>query len=204
MADYTEYMKEIQDVGSFFNVDSKERKSLKWFRDNIKYIYGEGDIKRDDLILEANASNISKDKRPGRMFMYRYSPKTKAQLPYWDAFPLVISLDYKPKHVLGLNLHYLPPKHRNIFFAHLLSRVTDKSMNEDARILATYGMLKESMKLKFFKPCIKKYLIRKVVSKVVTVPPEYWSIAVNLPTEAFVKRNKKGVWQDSINKIKEQ
>ena len=204
MAEYTEYMKEIQGVAEIFGVESKERRSLKWFRDNIRYIYGRGDIARDDLISETDAYGIAKDRRPGRMFMYRYSPKTKSKLPYWDAFPLIISLDYQPKHILGLNLHYLPPRYRNVFFAQLLSKVSNRSMSEDARILATYAMLKQSMKFKYFQPCIKKYIINRVRSRVVVVPPEYWSIAVNLPTEAFVKENRQGVWRDSINKIKEQ
>ena len=203
MDDYEAYMRETQQVAALFGVDSKERRSLKWFRDNISSIYGRGDIARDDLILEAAAANIAKDRRPGRMFMYRYSPKNKSTEPYWDAFPLVISLDYQPKSILGLNLHYLPPRYRNIFFAQLLSKVNNRSMSEDARILATYQYLKESMRFKYFKPCIKRYLIPRVRSKVVVVPPEYWSIAVNLPTEAFVKQNRLGVWRDSINKIKE-
>ena len=203
MAEYTEYMKEVQNVAEFFGVDSKERRSLKWFRDNIQYIYGRGDIARNDLIEEAQAARIMKDRRPGRMFMYRYSPKTKSTLPYWDAFPLVISLDYQPKHILGLNLHYLPPRYRNVFFAQLLSKVNDRSMSEDARILATYAMLKQSMRFRFFQPCIKKYLINRVRSKVVVVPPEHWNIAINLPTEAFIKENRRDVWRDSINKIKE-
>ena len=203
MVEYTEYMKEVQSIAEFFGVDSKERRSLKWFRDNIQYIYGRGDIARNDLMAEAQAARIVKDRRPGRMFMFRYSPKTKSTLPYWDAFPLIISLDYQPKHILGLNLHYLPPRYRNVFFAQLLSKVNDRSMSEDARILATYAMLKQSMRFRYFQPCIKKYIINRVRSKVVVVPPEHWNIAINLPTEAFIKENRQGVWRDSINKIKE-
>jgi hypothetical protein len=203
MDDYEAYMKETQQVAALFGVDSRERRSLKWFRDNIASIYGRGEIARDDLILEAAASNIVKDRRPGRMFMFRYSPKHKNTEPYWDAFPLVISLDYQPRSILGLNLHYLPPRYRNVFFAQLLSKVNDRSMDEDARIVATYQYLKNSMRFRYFQPCIKRYLIPRVRSKVVIVPPEYWNIAINLPTEAFVKENRQGVWRDSINKIKE-
>ncbi len=62
--------------------------------------------------------------------------------------------------------------------------------------------MKASSKFRFFKPCIKKYLRTKMRSPLVIVPPKYWNIAVNLPTESFIKSGRNGVWKDSIDKIR--
>lgn len=45
----------------------------------------------------------------GKMFKFRYDPKTKDRLSYWDRSPLVISLGKSPSGLeLGLNLNFLP------------------------------------------------------------------------------------------------
>jgi hypothetical protein len=87
-------------------------------------------------------------------------------------------------------------------FDKLLRVVNDKKLGDKARILATYDILKASSKFRFFKPCIKKYLRIKMRSPLVIVPPKYWNIAVNLPTESFRKSSRNGVWKDSIDKIR--
>ena len=104
--------------------------------------------------------------------------------------------------MMGVNLHYLPPKYREVFFAGLLSINSDKSLSDNARFKATYDILKASSKFRFFKPCIKKYLRDRIRSEMVIVPPKYWNIAISLPTEAFVKQKRQAVWKESINKIK--
>jgi len=200
--DYERYLADIEAFADFFGVDSKQRKSLDWFKNNIQYIYGRGDINRTDLLTEAKEEKIPEDGRPGKLYMFRYVPKGKDTLPYWDKFPLVMSMTYKRKEMLGLNLHYLPPKYRLVLFDKLLRVVNDKTMGDKARILATYDIMKSSSKYRFFRPCIKKYLRVKMKSPLVIVPPKYWNIAVNMPTEMFIKASRNKVWRDSINKIR--
>lgn len=192
-------LQEVDDLSTFFGVDSKERSSLKWFRQNMQYIY---DSVSPDAMLAGSSGKIKEDGRPGKLYMFRYNPKTKAKLPYYDAFPLTVMLTPPKKEMMGVNLHYLPPKYREIFFASLLSINSDKSLTDNARFKVTYNILKASSKFRFFKPCIKKYLRNRIRSEMVIVPPKYWNIAVNLPTEAFVKQKKQAVWRESINKIK--
>ena len=49
--------------------------------------------------------------RPGRMYMFKYIPKMKSQLPYWDMFPVGIVMNAYPDkgYFSMLNFHYLPP-----------------------------------------------------------------------------------------------
>jgi hypothetical protein len=200
--DYERYLADINAFADFFGVNSKQRSSLEWFKNNLQFVYGRGDINKTDLITEVKEEKIPEDGLPGKMYMFRYLPKGKDKLPYWDAFPLVMSLSYKRSEMLGLNLHYLPPKYRIILFDKLLRVVNDKKLGDKARILATYDIMKASSKFRFFKPCIKKYLRTKMRSPLVIVPPKYWNIAVNLPTESFIKSGRNGVWKDSIDKIR--
>ena len=196
-----DYFGDIKAVASMGGIDSKQRQSLQWFKDNIESIYGRGQVNNMDLINE-QYGRVPNNARPGRMLMFRYDPKLKSILPYYDKFPLVITLDVRREYMLGLNLHYLPPKQRNLLFSHLLGLVNDITLSDNARIIATYKMLKGSSKLRWFKPCIKKYLPEHVKSKAAIIPPEYWTMAVNLPTEQFIKENRHKVWSDSINKVR--
>lgn len=201
MADDLGYLEEIYQISNLFGINPKEKESLDWFRDNVKSIYGRGEIMKMDVI-DQEYGKIPKDARPGRMHMFRYSPKGKATLPYYDAFPLVVSIDFSRGSMLGLNLHYLPPKYRTILFKNLLTFNSNPSMIDEARIRVTYDMLKGMSRLRHFRPCIKRYLTDHVRSRVAIIPPKYWTSAVNLPTDSFVKQNRHTVWGDSINKIR--
>src|SRR5690606_41052373 len=46
---------------------------------------------------------------PGRFYLYKYDPKTKEQMPYYDAMPLVLITDVTPDGWYGINFHYMPP-----------------------------------------------------------------------------------------------
>jgi len=192
-------LEEIDDLSKFFGIDSKEKSSLAWFRKNMQYIYGSVGA---DAAMDGSKGKIKEDGRPGKLYMFRYSPKTKKKLPYYDAFPMAVLLTPPKKEMMGINLHYLPPKYREIFFSSLLAINSDNSLSDSARFKVSYDILKGSSKFRFFKPCIKKYLMSKVRSEMVIIPPKYWNIAVNLPTEAFVKQKKQAVWKESINKIR--
>ena len=56
----------------------------------------------------------------GKLFCFYYDPKGKADLPYYDRFPLVLVLEKYNDGFLGLNLHYLPIKYRVAFLDKLL------------------------------------------------------------------------------------
>lgn len=201
MADDISYFDEISQLAQFLGVESKQKESLDWFRDNMQYIYGRGEISKTDLIRQ-EYNKIKENGLPGKMYMFRYYPKGVDSLPYYDAFPLVVSLEFKRSHMLGLNLHYLPPKYRNILFKNLLSFNSDKTLSDQARFRATYTTLKSLSRLRYFKPCIKKYLPAQIRSAAIIIPPKYWMMAVNLPIDSFKKENRHKVWRDSINKIR--
>ena len=137
----------------------------------------------------------------GGMYMFFYDPKTKDTLPYWDNFPLIIFLERVEGGFHGLNLHYLPMGLRAKFLDGLMDNLSNKSYNESTRIRVSYEYLKSSAKLKYFKPCFKRYLTNNVEGRLAMVPSPEWEIAAFLPTAQFSKATANQVYRDSRNKI---
>ena len=138
----------------------------------------------------------------GGMYFFFYDPKLKYELPYYDKFPLVLPLERYNDGFLGLNLHYLPIKYRVAFMDKLLDYAVYNEENEIKRLKVTYDLLNATRRFKEFRPCIKRYLTGHIKSRILTVQPEEWDVALFLPIAQFKKAQPKEVWQDSIDQIK--
>ena len=138
----------------------------------------------------------------GGLYFFVYDPKGKAELPYYDRFPLVIPLKRTPDGFIGLNLHYLPLRYRINFLKKLLPLAIYNDEDEIKRLRVTYPMLDASSKFKEFRPCIKQYLYSHVKSRILSVEHNEWDIAVFLPIQQFKKAKPQEVWKDSVNEIR--
>lgn len=165
----------------------------KWFAKKLKTIKT---VNRQALLKDDNF-DVKTKPLPGRMFMYFYDPKHKKTLPYYDRFPLIFMVEKAEGGFYGLNLHYLPPKQRAIFFDKLTDYATNKKFDKSTRLRLKYQLLKSSSKLKFYKPCFKHYLTEHVKSRIVEVPASEWDAVLFLPSESFVKKSKNAVWNES-------
>jgi len=175
-------------------ITARTRESRKWFEKKVKDLRmpSRAALLKDDA-LEPTTREIV-----GNMYMYVYDPKTKADLPYYDRFPLTIMVEPAPGGFYGINLHYLRPDVRAQFLDELMKLVPSK-LNSRSRITKMrYDLLKSSRKYKEFKPCFKRYLTTHVKSRFVRVPMTEWEIAIFLPTEDFKKASKTSVWADSL------
>jgi len=143
----------------------------------------------------------------GRMFMFVYDPKTKAELPYYDTFPLVLLVGMREDGFVGLNLHYVPPLVRSKIIEALIRNVNPKYLENDfltrnvenKQIVKNYQILYETSKLPAMGPCFKRYLYSHVKSNYMHIDPSEWAKAVLLPTERFKKASKTSVWADSVS-----
>ena len=169
----------------------RTKSSRDWFLRKIRSMtkVSSSRILNDDLLEVRNKPLI------GRMFMFVYDPKGKETLPYYDKFPLIIMVGPAKKGFYGLNLHYLPPRQRAVFFDRLLDYTTNKKYNENTRFRLSYDMLSSTAKLRAFAPCFKHYLYDHVSSKTVEVLPPEWEIALFLPTDSFEKERNSSIWQ---------
>ena len=137
----------------------------------------------------------------GYMYAFKYDPKTKKDLPYYDTFPLIFPVRMDSDGFLGINFHYLPPVLRAKLMNALYSTLTNKKYDDTTKLKISYSILQSASKYRYFKPMLKKYLRSHVRSQFLEVQVNEWDIAIFLPTESFRKADTGRVWEDSRKKI---
>jgi hypothetical protein len=158
--------------------------------------------------LRPSPTSIMRDKERlrdksfiGRMYFYLYDPKHKDTLPYYDRFPLVIPIERYPDGFLGLNLHYIHPKHRIILLDKLSEAANNSKFDETTRLKISYHYLQRASKIFEAQPCIKRYLFNHIDSRFLEITADEWDIAALLPAENFVGANTSKVYYDSRKKF---
>ena len=118
----------------------------------------------------------------GRMSMFFYDPKTKARMPYYDTFPLVLPLEPMKGGFIGLNFHYLPYGARFAFLQQLQALASNDKFDQSTKIQATYDQVKSN---KYVKASIKRYLYSQVRSQFLRVNVDEMALAAYLPVAQF-------------------
>ena len=84
--------------------------SINWYKKKVADLSNRisaARLMRDNKLKKAPSFN--------KLHFFRYDPKLKAILPYYDTFPLVMPIQSAPGGFLGINFHYLPiPVDKNI------------------------------------------------------------------------------------------
>jgi hypothetical protein len=190
---------QITQQKSASDLQAMSRESHRWLLTKINELRNVSQIPRGIA-----AEDFRKEKRflLGKLYHFYYDPKGKEDLPYYDRFPLVLALEKYPDGFLGLNLHYLPVKYRVAFLDKLLEYATVDKDNDPMRVKVTYDILQASKRFKEFRPCIKRYLHGHIKSKILTIQPKEWEVAVFLPTHLFKGAKPADVWKESVDEIK--
>jgi hypothetical protein len=182
-----------------------EQNSINWFRNQAKSV-----VVNPNTLLASQRTRLTKRPLLGSMYVFRYDPKLKATLPYYDTFPLVIPFDAirdKGRVItsnpgfMGLNLHYLPYDLRARLLDNLYSFLTNNNMDKDTRFKFSYKLLQRVSQLRFFKPCVKKYLFSHMRSQFFFIESKEWDMAAFLNIARFQGANQKTVWTDSRGMI---
>ena len=179
--------------------------AFAWYRQNIRHLmnlrpYDIVDTERQNLIGYRVASR-NQFLWIGRLFFLFYDPKGKDTLPYYDKFPLVMPITTFKNGFLGLNFHYLSPRHRTILLERLLSLRSNQTMDDTTRIRLKYSILKNTAKYKHHKPTIKRYLNGRVKSQFRRIDADEFTAATLLPVARFKKESVGTVWADSRKMI---
>ena len=168
MANIFDPLKDLQD---------NQLKSARWYRNAASLIADKAT--QTKLMREGKLNG-----RPsaGRMNMFVYDAKTKAKLPYWDAFPLVLPVDTFRGGFVGLNFHYLPYGVRFKLLEQLQTYASNDKFDSSTKLQVGYSNLKgESI----IKPAVKKYLWRQVRSNFRRIDVDEMAIACYLPVADF-------------------
>ena len=190
------YLDKLKDAIKTNSVTARAKAAGDWFRSIVYRTKGKFSDETPKTILQRSESLVSKSVL-GKMYFYSYDPKWKNDLPWYDTFPLVFPIEKYENGFLGLNFHYLAPKHRAILMDQLKMFANNKKYDETTKLKLTYDMLKGLTKIKRARPTVHRYLTSKVKSKFVLVNADEWEVALFLPVERFRKANKKKVWAHS-------
>ena len=192
----TSYLDQLKVAIQTNQVAARSRAAGNWFRSIVNRTKGKFSKETPQSILSRQESTVAATIL-GKMYFYSYNPKWKAELPWYDTFPLVFPIERYPDGFLGLNFHYLAPKHRAILMDQLKAFANNKKYDETTKLRLTYNMLKGFTKIKRARPTVHRYLNSKVNSKFVLVNADEWEVALFLPVERFKKASKKQVWAHS-------
>ena len=195
---YTKLSKEFE------GVNDKEKESYEWYREQAAEV-SKKDIDQKDIINERkHIPKISRPNLQGKLFMFYYLPQNRNKMKYYDIYPVVFPIKILDDGFLGLNLHYLPVDLRANLMDSLYMLTNSPNMESDNTrlIKMTYEKLQSQRRFTAFYPCIKKYLHKRIRSKVAYIPPNEWELALFLPTQQFRKRSEATVWLDSRKEVR--
>lgn len=133
----------------------------------------------------------------GSMVLFNYSATTAKDLPYWDAFPLVFPISADSTGMYGINMHYLPPPMRAQLMDALWKYASGPNTDPSTTMQLSYSTLQAAARMPYYKPCVKHYLNRGLMSNLVVIPATEWNVALFLPLERFQKASSSHVHQES-------
>ena len=157
--------------------------SINWYKKKVA-----------DLSNRISAARLMRDnklkKAPtfNKLHFFRYDPKLKATLPYYDIFPLVMPIQAAKGGFLGINFHYLPIPLR----MRLLETLDKRGFRGD------YSKLKN---IREVKPTIKHYLRQQFRSGFLELEEDDYAPSIFMPVAQFRKASASQVWRDSRRKI---
>ena len=157
--------------------------SINWYKKKVADLSNRisaARLMRDNKLKKAPSFN--------KLHFFRYDPKLKATLPYYDTFPLVMPIQSAKGGFLGINFHYLPIPLR----MKLLETLDRRGFS------GNYSKLKN---IREVKPTIKHYLKRQFVSGFLELEEDDYAPAIFMPVAQFKKASASQVWRDSRRKI---
>jgi len=158
-------------------------------------------------LLRADPDRLVARPMIGGMYLFKYDPKGKDTLPYYDVFPVVFPFassgtgtraPLSGQSFHGINLHYLPVRMRAKLMDRLYDLSTDKRYDENTRLKMSYQILNTASRFELFRPCIKQYLVNHLKSKFFHVHSSEWDLALFLPLQKFVGASMGRVHADSM------
>ena len=178
-----------------YDLKTAVKKSRAWFEQQVLL------MTRQQLtpqrVLNGNPEQLVTRVMPGHLYMFVYDPKTKAELPYYDRFPLVFPFRKTPDGFIGLNMHYLPYQLRITLLDNLLTYANNQRFDETTRLKYSWALIDGVSKYAAAKPCVKQYLSGHVRTQFRQVESNNWATAMLLPVERFVGASKQEIWSDS-------
>lgn len=170
-----------------------QRKSFNWYMTQVRQLAK--NINSPAQAMRSDIFEVEGTFEVGSMYLFRYDPKMKDKLPYYDTFPLVLPYEPARGGFYGLNLHYLPYMMRAKLLGELMETANSRTIGKDTKMRYNWALLKQVGDA--VQPCVKRYLLNNVVTQFYKVNPEDWKAAIFLPIENFQGATKDEVFRKS-------
>ena len=157
--------------------------SINWYKKKVADLSN-----RISAARLMRSGNLKQSPEFNKLYFFRYDPKLKAILPYYDTFPLVMPIQSAPGGFLGINFHYLPIPLR----MRLLETLDKRGFKGDYRKLKN---------IREVKPTLKHYLKKQFVSGFLELEEDDYAPSIFMPVAQFRKASASQVWRDSRRKI---
>lgn len=174
-------------------ITNKAVDATNWLRDKATDVR----IADPQRVIQQGVDRGRTQLKIGQMFLFKYDPKLKDKLPYYDRYPLIFPISKDSKGFYGLNMHYLPLQFRAILMDNLYQLINNYKNDETTKLRLTYNLLSGAAKFRYYKPCLKHYLNSQVESKFIYIAPNEWDVALFLPLQRFKGASINTVYKDS-------
>lgn len=186
--------------------EKPSQSSINWFSkklQNIKNITKgkvnpQSETTKKSIINDKLAIKAFKYKKSGYIYFFNYQPPNANKLPFYDRFPLVLSMGFRGSNLIGINLHYLPIRIR-LYVMYKIVKSISTLQKENSRIRVN-ELLTSRVIRKYIMALGEEYSSTGIRSKIKLVIPEEFMIMAFLPAEKFAKKQTPQVRQH-INKI---
>lgn len=185
----------FQKAASKQGMEVLSQESLQWFYDFTKKF-----AKTATFGKMKDEGKIATRIVPGRLYLYKYDPKTKEDMPYYDAMPLVLVTGVTPQGWYGINFHYMPPKARFKIMEALLETLNNPAYTDHFKMKINW---EKAVRIargvganRYLQHSIKQYLGNHLTSSMIELHPEAWEMALFLPLQKFKKKGSSFVWKD--------
>lgn len=132
----------------------------------------------------------------GNMYIFRYDPKHKDKLLFFDETPLTIPFDYKDGTsglgFVGINLHYVPRQYREAVVEFFINKSKGNSIDKPLNIDYVQH-IKNNSRFKFLMWCIRHYLIDHIRGQLYTVPKEDYVNVIHLHSASFTGMSEQAI-----------
>jgi len=178
-----------------------QTRSVDWFKKKINEYGGNSPEAKYDLQQKTKQHQFTRF-LPGAMYIFKYDPKTKADLPYYDNWPCSLMFSLTDTGMVGINFHYLSYDMRGRLFDQMNAIAIKYHNNQQQVLRLNWKLLSNVSKFPMVRPAVKQYLYSHVRSKLIRIPVEEWKIAMMLPIESFSKKSQAYVARDSGQQIR--
>ena len=167
----------------------KTKASLNWFSRQLDTI--KPDVKLTKNIINDKTSKSFKYKKPGYVYMFRYTPPDLKTMPFYDEFPVILTFGFGKNSVQGVNLHYLRCLPLGLLLAILLELIRSVASSEDSSKIKLPNLLKSRLFRKYIQVVSEEFHYGGIKSKIRHITPDEFVIMTLLPVEKIKKKSQK-------------